>query len=129
MSIAPSKDGAFGAWLVAGPWKAQRPALDTAPIGIDETVLTGTAGASLGGERDLGGKQKKPPAKWTVAASGEGAIDLKAALETKDTDVIGYAFGVLHLAKAGKWAEACDKVFDKCSATWKQAIGPVVGMK
>jgi TRAP-type C4-dicarboxylate transport system substrate-binding protein len=27
------------------------------------------------------------------------------------------------------WAEACDKVFDKCSATWKQAVGPVVGMQ
>jgi TRAP-type C4-dicarboxylate transport system substrate-binding protein len=27
------------------------------------------------------------------------------------------------------WAESCDKVNDKCSAAWKQAIGPVVGMK
>lgn len=27
------------------------------------------------------------------------------------------------------WAEACDKVFDKCSATWRQSIGPVVGIK
>lgn len=103
VSIAPSKDGAFGAWLVAGPWKAQRPALESAPIGIDETELTGSAGGSLGGERDLGGKQKRPPAKWVLASSGEGAIDLKAALETKDTDVVGYAFGVLHLAKAGKY--------------------------
>lgn len=110
VSIAPSKDGAFGAWLVAGPWKAQRPALDVAPIGVDETVLAGSSGASIGGERDLGGKQtaerpsgKKPPAKWVLASSGEGAIDLKAALETKDTDVVGYAFGVLHLAKAGKF--------------------------
>lgn len=103
VSIAPSKDGAFGAWLVAGPWKAQRPALDTAPIGVDETVLAGTAGASIGTERDLGGKQRKPAAKWVLASSGEGPIDLKSALETKDTDVVGYAFGVLHLAKAGKY--------------------------
>jgi len=27
------------------------------------------------------------------------------------------------------WGESCDKVFDKCSATWKQTIGPVVGIK
>lgn len=27
------------------------------------------------------------------------------------------------------WAESCDKVYDKCSATWKQAIGPLVGIK
>ena len=27
------------------------------------------------------------------------------------------------------WAESCDKVYDKCSAAWKQAIGPMVGLK
>jgi TRAP-type C4-dicarboxylate transport system substrate-binding protein len=27
------------------------------------------------------------------------------------------------------WAESCDKVYDKCSATWKATIGPVVGIK
>ena len=27
------------------------------------------------------------------------------------------------------WAEACDKVHARCSATWKQAIGPIVGVK
>ena len=27
------------------------------------------------------------------------------------------------------WAESCDKVYDKCSGAWKQAIGPMVGMK
>jgi TRAP-type transport system periplasmic protein len=27
------------------------------------------------------------------------------------------------------WAESCDKVNDKCSATWKQAVGPMVGIK
>jgi TRAP-type C4-dicarboxylate transport system substrate-binding protein len=27
------------------------------------------------------------------------------------------------------WAESCDKVYDKCSAAWKQAIGPMAGVK
>ncbi|HSV60315.1 MAG TPA: TRAP transporter substrate-binding protein [Variovorax sp.] len=27
------------------------------------------------------------------------------------------------------WSELCDKSYDKCSATWKQTIGPVVGLK
>ena len=27
------------------------------------------------------------------------------------------------------WNELCDKSFDKCSATWKQIVGPVIGMK
>ncbi len=102
--IAPSRDGAFGAWLVAGPFKAPKPALETAPAGVDETVISATSGASLGGERELGmPPRKKPPARWVIASSGEGAIDLKAALETKDTDVVGYASGVLHVDRAGKY--------------------------
>jgi hypothetical protein len=27
------------------------------------------------------------------------------------------------------WSELCDKSYDKCSAVWKQTIGPLVGIK
>lgn len=27
------------------------------------------------------------------------------------------------------WSEVCDKSYDKCSATWKAVVGPVVGIK
>ena len=27
------------------------------------------------------------------------------------------------------WSELCDKSYDKCSATWKQVVGPIVGVK
>lgn len=27
------------------------------------------------------------------------------------------------------WAEVCDKSYDKCSATWKQVVAPVVGLR
>lgn len=27
------------------------------------------------------------------------------------------------------WSELCDKSYDKCSATWKQVVGPLVGLK
>ena len=27
------------------------------------------------------------------------------------------------------WSEVCDKSYDKCSTTWKQVVGPVVGIK
>jgi len=27
------------------------------------------------------------------------------------------------------WSELCDKSYDKCSATWKQVVGPVVNLK
>jgi hypothetical protein len=27
------------------------------------------------------------------------------------------------------WTEVCDRSYDKCSATWKQVVGPIVGIK
>jgi hypothetical protein len=27
------------------------------------------------------------------------------------------------------WSELCDKSYDKCSATWKQLVGPVISGK
>lgn len=27
------------------------------------------------------------------------------------------------------WSELCDKSYDKCSATWKRVVGPVIGIK
>ena len=101
--IAPSANGALGAWLVAGPWRAQKPALDTIPAGVDESALKPSNAGALGGERDLGDKKgKRPAATWTLASSNDGPIDLKAALDTKDSEVVAYAMGRLHVANAGK---------------------------
>ena len=105
--IAPSTArGSIGAWLVAGPFKAGRPALDVGPAGvagIDEAVLAPSSGAPLGGERDLGGPRKKPAARWKIASSNEGAIDLKAALELPGSDLVAYAAGTLHVERAGRY--------------------------
>jgi poly(3-hydroxybutyrate) depolymerase len=100
--IAPSPTGAIGAWLVAGPFRAGKPALDTP----DEAPLTPSLGAALGGEReDPGGhgKKKLPAAKWELASSGDGAIDLKAALDARGSDLIAYAGGSLHVERAGHY--------------------------
>ena len=43
-----------------------------------------------------------------------------------DRKILSDAVGTVSLPL---WAEACDKAYDKCSATWKQAIGPVVGIR
>ena len=102
--VAPSTSrGALGAWLVAGPFKASRPALESAPAGVDEAALAPSAGATLGGERDLGGGPKKrPAARWLIASSNEGAIDLKGALEASGSELVAYAAGSLHVERAGR---------------------------
>ena len=84
--IAPSMArGVIGAWLVAGPFKAGRPALDALPVGvtgIDEAALAASSGATLGSERDFGGgpTRKKPAARWMITSSNDGPVDLKAAI-------------------------------------------------
>jgi len=104
--IAPSASrGVIGAWLVAGPFKAGRPALDALPVGvtgIDEAALAASSGGALGGERDFGAQRKKPPAHWMITSSSDGAVDLKSALELPSSDLIAYASGVLHVEHAGR---------------------------
>jgi len=102
--IAPSSSrGALGAWLVAGPFKATRPALDTTPPGVDEAALAPSSGAALSGERDLGSAKKRPAARWLIASSNEGAIDLKAALEASGPELVAYAAASLHVERAGRY--------------------------
>jgi predicted esterase len=101
--IAPSPRGVLGAWLVAGPFRAGRPALDAAPASVDEAALSPTSGAVASGERDFGGPKKSSAARWTIASSGEGAIDLKAAFEQPGKDLIAFAAGTLHLERAGRY--------------------------
>ena len=43
-----------------------------------------------------------------------------------DTKLIHDALNTVSLPT---WSELCDKSYDKCSATWKQVVGPVVGIK
>lgn len=114
--LAPSRAGVFGAWLVAGPFAAARPALGASPLGVDDRSLKAVNGAVLGGERQLGTK-RRPPARWTLVSSGpppsgvaqdpgvvgSRTIDLKAMLEDGSArDVVAYASGRLHLDRASK---------------------------
>lgn len=93
--IAPSPRGAFGAWLVAGPFRGS---LAVPPTGLDETVppVAGTPALT-----------KNPsPSKsrcWTIAASAEGSIDLRGALDTGAVERIAYAAGTIHLERAGTY--------------------------
>jgi len=116
--LAPSADGVLGAWLVAGPFKASRPALGAAPRGVDEKKMSPSLGGVVGGERDLGNGKLRPPARWTIVSSGpprRGAaqdpgrdgsrtIDLKVSLDDGDgSELVAYAAGRLHIEKPGKY--------------------------
>lgn len=117
VEIAPSSEGVLGAWLVAGPFRAGRPALDASPLGFDDRRLAAKAGEPLGGERVLGAKRRSK-ARWTIVSSGgprpgrgrsPGAtgsrpIDLRASLEDAGgTDLIAYAAGTLHVERPGRY--------------------------
>lgn len=115
--LAPSANGVLGAWLVAGPFKAARRALDAAPAGVDEGKLAPSLAAVVGGVRDLGGGKLRPPARWTLVSSGppkKGAgqdpgtsgsrtVDLKASLDdASGSELVAYAAGRLHVERPGR---------------------------
>ena len=103
-SFAPSPRGVFGAWLVAGPFRAQK-SIDTIPEGVDERALAPVVGTSLGGDRVLGDtkpNEKLPPARWQVISTNEFALDVKGALEAKTPDLLAYAAGTLHVEEPGR---------------------------
>ncbi len=111
--VAFSPAGRVGAWLVVGPYRsatfADKPkppgadALQKAPPGVDEAALSPQLGAPFGPAPVGKPGQKTEPPKWLLASSGEGAIDLQAALKPTENDVVAYAAGTLHVARAGRF--------------------------
>jgi TRAP-type transport system periplasmic protein len=63
----------------------------------------------------------KEPCK-TVKKYAMKEVPVKPA----DTKLILDALNTVSLPT---WSEVCDKSYDKCSATWKQVVGPVIGLK
>jgi poly(3-hydroxybutyrate) depolymerase len=101
--LAPGKDGHLGAWLLSGPYrsaanvpKGTKPApvdsLAVAPAGFDESKVAPTLsrGAAAG------------PQRWTIASTSDMFIDLARTLSTRETEMIAYAAGTLHVAKGGR---------------------------
>jgi poly(3-hydroxybutyrate) depolymerase len=118
--MAPGPEGAIGAWLVIGPFhtptsgnKKTTPEMlsadiDATPVEIDETKIAPMLGDFWKDDTRI---QNVPDPKspgntaptWTLASSGEGAIDIRGALKTKEPDVIAYAAGTLKIARGGKY--------------------------
>jgi len=80
--LALSPDGHFGAWLVAGSFER-----GSAP---DAESLSPRLGAAIG------------EARWTIASSNNGPIDLVAALDARGSDLTAFAAGVLHIEHGGQ---------------------------
>src|SRR4051794_25955672 len=62
VKLAFPASGVAGAWLVAGPFRAGKPALDAIPAGLglaDDRKLAARSGDVLGGERELGANAKR----------------------------------------------------------------------
>ncbi len=112
--LGMSPAGRLGAWLVVGPYRsatfADKPkpagsdALEKAPPGVDEAALSPRLGAPFGpAPASKPGQKKLEPPAWQLASSGEGAIDLQAALKATENDLVAYAAGTLHVARAGRF--------------------------
>ena len=75
--LAPGADGSLGAWLLLGPFDHAR--------AQDEEHLAPHLGWG-----------------WRLGATGEGAVDVAAALDAKGGDRFAYAGGVLHVEHPGR---------------------------
>jgi poly(3-hydroxybutyrate) depolymerase len=115
--LAPSSRGRLGAWLLVGPYRsatfgsrartAPGEALALPPPGVDEATLDPRAGvpvpvSAVNGAAAPGRPPRAVPA-WTIASSGDGAVDVKGALKATEADVIAYAAGTLHVERAGRF--------------------------
>lgn len=81
--MIPSPSGHIGAWLVTGPVRADEEARIVAALG------SGLAGAAVVSSPSRGGP--RGGSAWRLAAANEGVVDLRAALPTRERDVVAYA--------------------------------------
>ncbi|MGH7281720.1 MAG: hypothetical protein ACRELY_09375, partial [Polyangiaceae bacterium] len=84
------------------------PDIESAPNENDEHELAPNLGDAWEGDKRAGNApDPKSPGNsaptWVLASSGVGPIDVKAALKTKEADVVGYAAGTLEIARGGKF--------------------------
>jgi predicted esterase len=95
MRIVPSYDGHVGAWLLLGPF-------DSASHGIKPGKGV-TIPDPLTNDPPKQAESALPAfSAWSVIATNAGALDVKNALKANGSDLVAYAAGTLHLARAEK---------------------------
>jgi hypothetical protein len=113
--LAPGAAGGLGAWLVVGPYASAtfglKPGGPTEALAADPRSLSESALASPCLAQIPESTEIEPPA-WAIASANSGPIDLMAALKRastakgattlRDSDIIAYAAGDLHLERPTK---------------------------
>lgn len=110
LRLAPAKNGSLGAWLIIGPYRSStygmKPApsgpeaLTQPPPGLNEATIAPNFGAAWGPPPN---EKIKDPPRWLIASSGEGPIDVRAALQSRESDLVAYAAATLHVERAGRF--------------------------
>ena len=144
--IAAGPAGHLGAWLAMGPFRVDDPNLSLTtyrpPIRdqngksdgatLDDHALQPSHGAALDTRVDVLENKKwtTAPAAWTVASSGEGAIDLEKVFASKGKPAIGYLGGVLRVPKRKRLLllvgsdDGCEVIVDTKSVFARDASRP-----
>lgn len=89
--MAPARDGAIGAWLVAGPLRATGQKKRFLPI---DTSIADIADADL---QPASGLQIAPKSTLRLVASQGDSLDLTAALKAPESEAFALAAGVLRV--------------------------------
>lgn len=99
--LALGAAGDVGAWLVAGPFRADAASTEPRVVGVDPAALHPLRGAPVGTAQAYAGRATGP-ARWTLAASASPVLDLKGFFASPPSRVVAYAGGTLHLERAAK---------------------------
>jgi predicted esterase len=144
--IVAGPSGHLGAWLSLGPFRIDDPnaAAFRPPVRdetgkgdgstIDDHTLKPVYGTSLPTRVDVFDKKKNKwstaPATWTVASSGEGAIDLEKVFGSQGKPAIGYLGAVLRVPKRQRllWLvgsdDGCEVIVDNKTVFARDASRP-----
>jgi hypothetical protein len=111
VTIVPSAEGRFGAWLALGPISANAKRnraprnMETGVLAdADEAGLTGRLGRSVSITVPDGDADAPTAAVWRVINSGGGPIDVATSLNHKGGEAFAFLYGVLHLSEPFKGA-------------------------
>lgn len=146
MPIAAGPAGHLGAWLAMGPFRIDDAASPLAayrppsrddggkPDGttLDDHALMPSHGATVKAHVDVFENKKWTTARaaWTVASSGDGAIDLEKVFGSKGKPAIGYLGGVLRVPKQKRLLllvgsdDGCEVIVDKKSVFIRDVSRP-----
>src|SRR5260221_3190833 len=111
VTLTPSGDGRFGAWLALGPIAANAKGTRTPRTmdagvlgGADDAALTARFGRAVSITAPEGDADAPTTASWRIISSGGGPIDVAASLSPRPGEAFAFLYGILHLTERLKGA-------------------------